>query len=184
VNPPHLLNLEIAYFCSPAMTASPYTIESVTKLSDEQKEGVFLLWNNEYPEQLAFADQNELNVYLQALHGQEHILLRHGKQILGWAFSFEREHSRWFAIILSSSMQRKGYGTQLLDRLKQKETRLYGWVIDNNNYLKSNKEHYLSPIDFYLKNGFTAINDSRLETPKISAVRITWSIPSSPSHEI
>ncbi len=166
------------------MTISSYTIESVTKLSADQKQGVFLLWNEEYPEQLAFADQGELDVYLQALHGQRHLLLRNENTIFGWAFSFEREDCRWFAIILSSLIQRKGYGTKLLEQLKQNESRLYGWVIDRDNYLKANNEPYLSPLKFYLRNGFIALNDSRLETPKISAVKISWSPTPLTAYEI
>lgn len=79
-------------------------------------------------------------------------------------------------IILDSIVHLKGLGSLLLEQLKDKETALHGWVVDHNNYLKSNVETYLSPLNFYLKNEFRVVEDIRLELPHLSAVKITWEI--------
>ena len=71
-------------------------------------------------------------------------------------------------------MQGKGFGMLLLDELKKNKLILNGWVIDHQNYLKQNKEPYLSPLFFYTKNGFLVENDIRIENDKISAVKIRW----------
>lgn len=92
----------------------------------------------------------------------------------GWYFDFVREQEKWFAIILDSSLQGKGFGTKLLNMAKEKEPELNGWVIDRDTDRKRNGDLYRSPLPFYLKNGFEKISDTRLELEKISAVKITW----------
>jgi len=51
---------------------------------------------------------------------------------------------------------------------------LNGWVVDGERYIKSNGEKYLSPLEFYKKNDFEILVGERLETEKISAVKIKW----------
>ncbi len=94
--------------------------------------------------------------------------------ILGWAFSFGRDNERWFAIILSDVIQRKGLGRILIDKLKSPEDEMNGWVIDEHSTKKANKQNYLSPLDFYRKCGFSILANQRLENEKISAVKIKW----------
>ncbi len=83
-------------------------------------------------------------------------------------------NEKWFAMILDSQIQGKGFGTHLLNEAKQSVTELNGWVIDHNNYKKTNGTTYKSPIDFYLKNNFIILSETRLEISKISAVKIKW----------
>ena len=71
-------------------------------------------------------------------------------------------------------MHHKGFGTLLLNELKKNNTVLNGWVTDHQNDVKQNKESYLSPIEFYSKNGFSVSKNIRIENDKISAVKITW----------
>ena len=149
------------------------TIES--KFLDlHQKNAVFGLWNNEYPVQLTFSDASEFNVYLDALKDQRHVLLAEDEITSGWAFSFVRDSERWFAMILHKRMQGKGHGSRLLSQLLETESKLCGWVIDHNNYVKKNGEPYRTPLAFYLKNGFNTVTSPRLEAPEISAVKIEW----------
>lgn len=49
-----------------------------------------------------------------------------------------------------------------------------GWAVDHHSEVKRNREKYVSPIDFYIKNGFLADQDVRIENDKISVVKITW----------
>lgn len=146
------------------------------ELSDSEKLEIFVLWNNEYPDKLSFQAVSEFDNYLTNLVEQSHILLVDEQQkIKGWYFDFVRENERWFAIILHAEIHGKGYGTQLLRFAKEKEKALNGWVIDHNKDKKSNGEHYVSPLNFYLKNGFEKLAETRLELDKISAVKIKWS---------
>ncbi len=62
----------------------------------------------------------------------------------------------------------------MLELAKRKENELNGWVIDHNIDRKINGEFYVSPLDFYLKNGFVKLPHKRLELDKISAVSIKW----------
>ncbi len=144
-------------------------------LSASEKKGLFLLWNAEYPKQLGYATAPDLESYLATLENPYHVLLKDKNlRIVGWYFDFEREGKTWFAIILDSSLQGKGTGTQLLNRAKENHKELNGWVIDHNNDKKMNGETYLSPLEFYTKNDFKIVPSNRLELETISAVQITW----------
>lgn len=146
-----------------------------TELNNEQLKQIMMLWNKEYPGQLAYQELSEFRSYLDGLVNTTHYLLTddHGL-IKAWAFTFTREAERWFAILLDSSIQYQGYGTGLLNTLKTKEEKLYGWVTDHNRYLKKDQTSYRSPVDFYLKNDFTICDHIRLETDNLSAVKIQW----------
>jgi GNAT superfamily N-acetyltransferase len=150
-------------------------LSTTTNLDNSQLKQLLQLWNKEYPEQLAYSELSEFRSYLAGLANTTHFLLTddHGL-IKAWAFTFTREAERWFAIILDSSVQNQGYGTGLLNTLKVKEQILCGWVTDHNQYKKKDQSTYRSPLAFYLKNGFTTCDPVRLETDKLSAVKIQW----------
>ena len=147
-----------------------------TKVLDlEQKQKLFEFWNSEYPERIGYNSLSEFQDYLDQLSCVKHYLLVDNlKQLQGWAFTFFRENEIWFGIIIDSKMQGKRFGTLLLEKLKRNETVLNGWVIDHQNDIKPNKEHYLSPLEFYCKNGFRVNESIRMENDKISAVKISW----------
>ena len=144
-------------------------------LSDSEKLEILELWNNEYPEKLAYKSKDEFDQYLKNLAEQSHILLIDtDKKIKGWYVDFNRDNKKWFALILNSNIQGRGFGTKILGLAKQKENELYGWVIDHNRYKKKNGTFYNSPLNFYLKNGFEKITEDRFELDKITAVKIRW----------
>ncbi|MDQ1089121.1 hypothetical protein [Siphonobacter sp. SORGH_AS_1065] len=60
----------------------------------------------------------------------------------------------------------------MLNKLKENEDALNGWVIDQNSDRKLNGSLYQSPLELYQKNNFQVIPEIRLET--ISAVKIRW----------
>ncbi len=143
--------------------------------SKAEKEELLELWNNEYPKKLNYKTIPEFENYLKNLYQPSHILVKDDNQkIIGWYFDFIRENEKWFAILLSSDVQQKGLGSKILNLAKDKETELNGWVIDHNNDKKKNGEVYESPMLFYLKNDFKKVTKKRLETKKISAVKIQW----------
>lgn len=146
-----------------------------TSLSENQKLQLFQLWNAEYPVNLSYASINDFENYLSKLEKPKHFLFEsETNEIKAWAFTFDRENERRFAIILSQDMQGKGIGKQLMEIIQTQENALSGWVVDHNNYTKTNGEVYVSPLGFYEKCGFTLISHSRLEMDMISAVKIFW----------
>lgn len=147
-------------------------------LTKSEKGIVWSLWNEVYPVNIQHASIADLDHYLNALIELEHYLLYDDtNQIAAWAFTFNREEENWFAILLFPAYQNQGYGSKLLNEIKKHSSVLNGWVIEHNNYLKQNGENYLSPMPFYLKNNFVICKDIRLETDKISAVKIEWINP-------
>lgn len=148
-------------------------IISTSVLSQEQKLALLHLWNSEYPAQLAHADINSLNNYLYPLQNVTHYFLMVNEEVTAWAETFTRDGERWFAIITARAMQGKGYGKKMLELLMEKEPILNGWATDHNRYTKADGSPYPSPLEFYVKLGFT-ITDIRLETDKLSSVKIVW----------
>lgn len=153
----------------------PYMIRISDELQPAEKEIVRKLWNNEYPESLRLNADSDFDAYQEKLKQQRHFLLTtiDGK-IQGWGCAFERDSERWFAMILAREIQGKGLGTFLLQRIKQEETRLYGWVIEATHSNRSDGTTYPIPLDFYLKNGFSAEPEVRLDIPAFSAHRIIY----------
>ncbi|NPA36272.1 MAG: GNAT family N-acetyltransferase [Chlorobi bacterium] len=144
-------------------------------LSQEQKQEMFELWNNEYPDVLAYSVLTEFEDYLNKLINRHYILLvDDAGKVKGWYFEFTRDDEKWFVLIVGSEIQNRGYGSQLLEKGKSRSDKLNGWVIDHNNYKKLSGEPYLSPLGFYVKNGFKVLHDNVLKTEKISAVQIEW----------
>lgn len=148
-------------------------IVSKSDVSFEEKEIIFQLWNNEYPEKISYNSIEDLETYLNNLADLNHYFIYDDfNEIKGWAITFTRESEKWFAIIINSKIKNKGFGTQLLNHLKSVENNLSGWVIDHNNDLKSDGTSYVSPLHFYLKNGFSICEGIRIETDKISVIKI------------
>ncbi|QNM84571.1 N-acetyltransferase [Polaribacter pectinis] len=145
------------------------------ELSKIDKKEILNLWNAQYPEKLNYQTLLEFERYLENLAEQSHILMKSENQsIKGWYFDFIRDKEKWFTIILDSKFLGKGLGTKILNLAKEKESELNGWVIDHNRDKKQNGEAYISPLNFYLQNGFEKLTENRLEMDKISAVKIKW----------
>lgn len=151
------------------------TIISKSNLSLQEKEFVFQLWNDEYPSKLSYQFISEFDTYLNNLSDVHHYLLYDELEMIqGWAITFVRDNEKWFAIIINSKIQKKGFGTQLLNHLKSMELQLSGWVIDHNNDLRLDGTSYISPLNFYLKSDFSICDNVRINSEKISAVKIVW----------
>jgi hypothetical protein len=150
-------------------------IVSKFDLTNKEKDQIYNLWNTEYPEKLSFKSPIEFDNYLNNLSNVIHYTVQDEFGLIqAWAITFIRENEKWFAIIINSNFHRKGIGTQILNLLKSLEINLSGWVIDHNRDLKLDGTSYLSPIDFYMKNGFSICNDIRIKSEKISALKIVW----------
>ena len=153
-------------------------ITQTAKLSAEEKSQVLTLWNSQYPVKLAYHSLADFDVYLQNLTDLTYYLWTDNESnILGWASTFTRDNEKWFAIILTETLQGKGFGRKMLDELKQHKSVLNGWVIDHDNDIKKNGEFYKSPLKFYVRCDFNILTDQRIELEKISAVKIKWTKP-------
>lgn len=149
-------------------------LHKLKKLTYDQKSSLMLLWNKEYPSQLAYKNMEEFEQYLKSLTEVLHLLIYDANILIGWAFKFTREGARWFAIIISSQFHNRGLGANLLKEVKEDEKSLNGWVVDHNKYNKADGAIYWSPLDFYLKNNFKVDSTTRIENPRLSAVRVFW----------
>ena len=146
-----------------------------TGLTSEQKEIIYRLWNQEYPEKLMYKNLTDLDDYLNSLNETNHFLLSNDfGEIKGWAVTFLRDNEKWFVIIINGKIHGQGNGKLLLDKLKEEAHKLSGWVIDHNNDFKENGELYKSPLNFYKKNGFTVCPQIRFENESLSAIKIKW----------
>lgn len=159
-------------------------ITETETLTELQKLDIMRLWNREYPQRLALHAVEDFEAYLEPLRRQVHYLAQEGGEIVAWAFHFWREDEPWFALIVHGDRQGEGIGHALLRILKLKHDKLCGWVIDQDDELKSDGEPYRSPLVFYLKNGFAFLPAQRLETEKMSAVKIVWEVPAATPKEI
>ena len=129
------------------------------------------LWNDEYPLKL----KDRFPILLDGADWYNHYLvLNEDENVIAWAVDFEKEKQIRFSIIVASKHKGKGLGGLLIDKLKEENKEFYGWVIDHNDDLKSNGEHYQTPMQFYLKHGFEILNDIRIDNEMIKAVLIKW----------
>lgn len=144
-------------------------------LTEFQKRQLLDLWNEEYPVNLAYESMDEFEAYLEKLTNLTHILVEtYDGKIKGWFFYFTREQATWFVIILSKDIQGQGMGTTLIKKAQESELELNGWATDHNRFKKRNGEFYQSPLSFYKKNGFEILREIRIDTEKLSAVKIQW----------
>ena len=145
-------------------------------LATSQKQELLGLWNSEYPQNLNYGNLQAMEDYLTQLEDQNHLLiLDEQDHIQGWYFDFIREGERWFIIILDAQAQGRKLGSRLMELAKQEHHELNGWVVATNDYYKANGQPYQSPVGFYRKHGFSILPDVKLETDKISVIKITWS---------
>jgi hypothetical protein len=129
------------------------------------------LWNTEYPLKLKdrFAlllEDTTLTIHYFVLNQQD--------EIIAWSVLFEKENDLRFSIIISSNYQQKGLGSALLTEMKKEGMPFSGWVINHDTDLKSDETFYQSPINFYLKNGFSLDESCRLNNEMIKAVLVRY----------
>ena len=144
-------------------------------LNHLQKEQVRDLWNREYPIGIAHRTSDAFQKQLDKWEDKAYILLiDENSAIKGWMCLFTRDESRWFSLLISEDIQRNGWGKRFLEKAREQETELNGWVVDHANDKKLNGAPYRSPIHFYVKNGFSILSDNRLELENISTVQVQW----------
>lgn len=140
-------------------------------ISPQLTEQVNVLWNENYPVVM----KDRFTVLLQETsHHNHYFLFNENNKLLGWAMDFERDDDIWFSIIVDEKEKNKGYGKLLINALKENNPVLNGWVIDHDNYKLQNDKYYRSPLSFYQALGFTVDYDTKIETPDLIGIRVTW----------
>jgi GNAT superfamily N-acetyltransferase len=144
-------------------------------LSQKQKLEIVDLWNCEYPKLLNLGGLPEFDIYLDTLSDKHHILLcDEDDSVKGWLIYFLRDDERCFAMLLDSGVQGQGMGSEFLRMAKERNSELNGWVIAHDTELKKNGEFYISPIEFYRKNGFEIRRDIQLKKENINGIKVIW----------
>lgn len=156
------------------MTALPFS--KTRLLSPAQQQAALALWNAEYPAGLQYGSLAELEAYLAGLEDVWYYLYPATDTPLAWGFTFLRNGERWFALLLHRSIQGRGIGSQLLAAFKADNAALCGWATDVAHFRKADGSPYLSPLDFYRKNGFSILTEIRLQTDVLSAVKVVWPV--------
>ena len=149
------------------------TIASLT-LNSRQSNQLLQLWNTEFPAILNHADVDAFEENIASWGNVNHHLAIDGQDIGAWLADFDRDGQRWFALIVSKRFQGHGWGTRLLQLAQQSNDELYGWVIDEPGYLKTDGSEYQSPLGFYLRLGFGIKETAILEKYGIKATKISW----------
>ena len=145
-----------------------------TELSASEKLQLIDLWNNEYPARVGLKGVADLDHYYSNIYNSTHYLIEEQNEIIGWANKFSRANEKWFLIIIRRDHQGKGIGNILLKHIIIDESNLNGWVVDHNEYLKSDGTVYRSPLDFYAKNNFEIFENIRVFNGKINAIKIIY----------
>lgn len=143
-------------------------------LTPDQKEQIVNLWNTEYPKALSLAGVAAFDEYLAKLLDKHYLLIVKQGTVLGWLVSFLRDGERCFAMLLNSQVQGRGLGLSLLNKAKEYNEELIGWVIDTNDHLKRDGTGYKSPIGFYSKAGFEIFYDITTRKNEINGIRVKW----------
>ncbi|MDX2172978.1 MAG: GNAT family N-acetyltransferase [Bacteroidota bacterium] len=144
-------------------------------LNTEIKITLYELWNKEYPIQVRFNYFIEFENYINKLTSPKHIIISNNNgEIIGWAVEFAEDNELWLNLIIKQNFQKKGYGSILLNKLKENKASISAWVVEHNNYKLINGKTYPSPKEFYLKNNFTLLYGIKLNDETISAVKMIW----------
>jgi GNAT superfamily N-acetyltransferase len=158
------------------MVKSILTMEIINSdsLTKDQKRQILNLWNNEYPKDLSLAGVDGFDAYLEKLSDKHHLLIVNQDEVEGWLIYFIRDGERCFAMLLDPRVQGKGLGRALLEKAKQYNAVLVGWVIKGNDHLKNDGSFYKSPVDFYEKAGFKILADVITEKNGIKGIQVRW----------
>jgi len=145
-------------------------ILTTKNLSEQQFRQINQMWNEQYPVKL----KDRFALLLDGVENYTHYLIEKNEQIIAWAVAFEKENETRFSIIVTNEHKGNGLGSLLLKRLKRDLGEFYGWVIDHDEDLLHNDEMYISPLNFYLKNGCQIMAHNRIESVMIRAVKIKF----------
>jgi GNAT superfamily N-acetyltransferase len=145
-------------------------ISTTKHLTDKQLRQINDLWDTEFQQTL----NGRFPLLLDGVSDYCHYIVEQQDKVLAWAAYFRKDEEVRFSIIVAADQQGNGIGKQLVDQLKNDLPCFYGWVVDHNNHLKADGTYYLSPLQFYINQGFEILHDQRIDNEMLSAVKIRW----------
>ena len=95
------------------------------------------------------------------------------EHLVAWLQLNDAKGKYWFNMLVVRDKQGLGFGSQLLEHVKDKVPNLHGWVVPHNNYFLFNREPYYSPLKFYEKCGFK-VDPNYQNRNGIDVVEVTW----------
>lgn len=144
-------------------------------LNQQQQLELLKCWNEVYPVNLKFDDLGKMKIYFDGLQKLEYFLLIDSSiPAIAFSFRFIRDEEMWLTMLMPTSMQRKGYGSILLEELTENINSISAWVVDHDKDVKADGSPYISPLPFYWKERFEIQESVRLETDTISAAKLVW----------
>lgn len=152
-----------------------------TATKEQELRALLKLWNASYPASLAHESVDDLISYLNGLTNCRHTFLWSKEEkgdLSAWFAVFEREGEPWFAMIVAEGHRKSGIGTELIRTAQAEYNVLNGWVIDHDKARMADGSGYPSPLAFYKRLGFQVLEATRIETDRISAVKIQWNTAS------
>lgn len=145
-------------------------------LSIDEKQQIYSIWNLEYPKQSCFNTFEEFDKYVGNFEAPTHYLFKNRNSVQAWLTTITREEKRWLVILVHPKSQKAGLGSQLLGEMKKVESQINAWITPHNDYVKSDGSTYLTPLEFYKKNGFEVTTDT-FQKDDFSGTKIQWQSP-------
>ena len=151
------------------------SIEKKVTLGLKDKHQILELIMAEYPPHVSFNTVESFDRYLQNLSNQRHYLLYDYKNhVRGWGVTFNADDELWFSMVLDHRIQNFGFGTNLLNFIKEHEPQLSGWVVNFFSDLKFNNNVFRSPLEFYMNQGFVISDETKFINNFTEVVKIKW----------
>jgi ribosomal protein S18 acetylase RimI-like enzyme len=105
------------------------------------------------------------------------VIARQDLKLTGWlmvSYS-EKQNIHHFNMLVHDNFHRRGIGSKMLYMGKELFDELHGVLVPVNTYKRKDGKPYPSPLNFYLKNGFTLTGRKFVEYDNIELVEIKWS---------
>jgi len=146
-------------------------IDEKTEISTSEEDIILRLWNSEFPVKSMLSDFRDFELNFVDTFDWHHYFIYKDDKIIGWGFKFLRYSGTWFVMVIDRIFQRQGYGKILLNNMLQQENEVNCWVIDYENYERTDGSCYPPPIKFLMANGFSPLKDIRGFNGKVSALK-------------
>ena len=144
-------------------------------LNQYDKAFVYACWNEVYPERFCFNEYIQFELYISQLQSQRHFMLLNDFQNpIGWLCTFEREEQTWFVMLIDNRYKNKQGVSQLLKAAKSVYEELIGWMIVDDEAICKNNIPYQSPVEFYKKNLFQSVPNTREVIRGIYLEKMRW----------
>ncbi len=154
-------------------------LEIITAHAPSEKEmhEIFEIWQEGFPKNVVFDSLSDFQAFVGRLVAPTFLLTYDSGAVAAFLIYFTRDDNTWFIMAVSQAQQRRGLGRLLIQKAQLLNLSLYGWVVATGGYSLLNNEPYISPLAFYIKQGFRGNFDEKLAAKGLATVRIEWANP-------